>query len=1563
MAKKKKSKSSKKKEEKKVVVEEEEKEEKVAMQVEEEEDVVENMDLDDMSDDNDAVKEKNDESMETEEKEEEEEEKDTKPTNNNKNNSNNFLDCFYDLSSDVSPAKRANAARTLLQHIYHPTLKTADATYTLKRLMNGLCSGRAGARQGYASALATFLRIGCSTTGKKGDEENKCAMEYIMLDMKSSSPENDDQHMHKFIRTELLRHTSPTSSSHTKFSADNNKKSSKKSGGITASVERDYAFGRLFGISSIVRSTILSGEDVPFSVIQGYAEDLIDLYHYKNWMREPASHGLLELVSSFSSSLSYTNAVMKDLITNVIVPQLLLLSPKKKKGEQQQNQNESSISRRDLLSSYNAEQVAIAIQLQTLYYDSNSSKEEVPLPYPLETPILCVENIPYLTAALKSTSHVVHPRCHLVWGCIWSFLTTEKKKGQKNYHELRSNSPIGTEPPCDTTSYLFRHVVVKSMLGLGEGDTATTSSSSSSSSSTNSSVTHEVKALALTIVQTLLGGNSSTSSPPNTFNIHLPYKMMEDDILQSNVITKLFLDTICASGGGGKKKKKGGGGGDGNVQHMLKPMALHVLDAIVDGCYDYDDDDGEEDENENETTSSSVQRRLSISKAILTTEPRFDVRTKTSTVAELLSMGDATADGDGKKNKEVDKAVESNIKKKQKQLMDGCLSYLEEQILSCAIGSLEHQALGYLDFLVNNITKKRLITHHQEKTAAVAMDRILGFLMVGAYFDCANLKSVADHEDESKKKNNKKKKKSKSKKANDDNDEIEACEATNEILSAGLRIQEFLKKHRNEEEESAIIPHPVRVLMSSRFMSLLSDRVCAVGGGGSGGSSHQQTTGKSHSTLCILSDVTSGWDVLEKNGAVAFAKSTYKEEEEVSENNGHTLEQSKKLVKEIQIIAMDLALHSSDESNKADAKFQAKLRCATGCAALLSALSLQLLKCGKKIPDDDTSDNYDDDDDDNDDVDEEIHEATSDLVNITKDLLRIVDEGLSAVVSEGGDKDGSDEEDEENMPLATLADLCVTSLSGSLASCKLTREMVKVAWSGGLAVASAVAPASSNQDVDDTNYLVDKHVMEVLLSSVCDGKSMEEEGKEAEGDDADESDDEGIDGEEDDDGNIFSTANASELDLDESMDREEDGKNISRKKCEDKKENEDESDEELDPERLQNLLLEDSDADLSEGEDGQLEHHAGADKALAQLIKMKQDARKAGQNEREKVELSNRLRCLVLLETLFSYSNSLKGTLVPTDVMLMSLLPLLRSRRVLEKTVLSPPDEKKGHVLLSEKKALMEHLTSLLKNKICKTRATAMGSTNGQSIVDIAMEDVFCEARRSLSAAHCQCCSASLVLILKALPQPADAIKFDTVYQTAVQEWSTRQTTRLNVCLFDDLLTKLPSIGKALLVSPIAIAAKESPKTYLKSESFRLMSSIFSNASNSESEESYCIEALKSSTHDALTAIEQALKSGELLKAKRARDVLKASEHVVSFICRHGLLDISLQKTMDSLLEQYKALSKSSPSAGVKQICAKLAEDVGSELEKKQVEVGKPKSALNPTTPKSSKKKKKSKKK
>ena len=50
-----------------------------------------------------------------------------------------------------------------------------------------------------------------------------------------------------------------------------------------------------------------------------------------------------------------------------------------------------------------------------------------------------------------------------------------------------------------------------------------------------------------------------------------------------------------------------------------------------------------------------------------------------------------------------------------------------------------------------------------------------------------------------------------------------------------------------------------------------------------------------------------------------------------------------------------------------------------------------------------------------------------------------------------------------------------------------------------------------------------------------------------------------------------------------------------------------EDDVELDKDQLNNILMEDSDEDPEDI----LEHHAGADKALAKLIKMKQEARKA----------------------------------------------------------------------------------------------------------------------------------------------------------------------------------------------------------------------------------------------------------------------------------------------------------------------------------------------------------------
>ena len=54
----------------------------------------------------------------------------------------------------------------------------------------------------------------------------------------------------------------------------------------------------------------------------------------------------------------------------------------------------------------------------------------------------------------------------------------------------------------------------------------------------------------------------------------------------------------------------------------------------------------------------------------------------------------------------------------------------------------------------------------------------------------------------------------------------------------------------------------------------------------------------------------------------------------------------------------------------------------------------------------------------------------------------------------------------------------------------------------------------------------------------------------------------------------------------------------------------DNDEEELDPYRLENLLLDDSNDELTE-------HHTGADEALFQIIKMEQEARKSARMSKE----------------------------------------------------------------------------------------------------------------------------------------------------------------------------------------------------------------------------------------------------------------------------------------------------------------------------------------------------------
>ena len=133
-----------------------------------------------------------------------------------------------------------------------------------------------------------------------------------------------------------------------------------------------------------------------------------------------------------------------------------------------------------------------------------------------------------------------------------------------------------------------------------------------------------------------------------------------------------------------------------------------------------------------------------------------------------------------------------------------------------------------------------------------------------------------------------------------------------------------------------------------------------------------------------------------------------------------------------------------------------------------------------------------------------------------------------------------------------------------------------------------------------------------------------------------------------------SAANAAELDISDDENSNDGGDN-SDDDAENSTNQRDNDEEELDPSRLEINLLDDSDDELTE-------HHAGADGVLAQLIKMKQEARKSVWMTKDKAYLSGRLWCAALLE-IYLYA--------PLDCadILMTLLPMLWSIRSLERSI------------------------------------------------------------------------------------------------------------------------------------------------------------------------------------------------------------------------------------------------------------------------------------------------------
>ncbi len=593
-----------------------------------------------------------------------------------------FLDTFYGLSS-MDPQERAEAAQDMIQHcLLGPQANTKDAAYALKRLLNALCSGRAAARQGNASALVAFLKVAQETNSLQDiQKETKVSQN---KQQKQENPVVDAVVSDRiFVRNQLLAATTEPGDSR------------KKKG----SEERDYVFGRLFGILAVQKSGMLlpsnSSDDMEeiVTVSKQYISDLIQLFHFKKWMKESAAHAICMLLNSYyyasEEILPDAKAIVDRLVRERIVPELLSTT----------------------LSEFSAEQLAVAIYIQ-----SHTHCHQQKLPAPLEEAILSVETIPTLALALSETSAVTQPRTHLVWDVIWTFLTetiteTNTKASSNDVRRPRNVTPVGSESVEDVLMALIQFVVTQRLLGITLDDEAKQHGESAAGKAT-----HERRALALCIVRNLSGVEFVSSLTGRTI-LNMTPSIMENVALDSNLVRRLFIDVIGAGTATGRKGKQ--------ADHILKPFATQVLEFIVARALS-------ELENDKVDVVGSNEMCLSILRGILRCDAHFDSSTKTSTISTIL---------------------ETKTKQFDEQFWISYIQFMEREVLA------NHSA-HFVDLMYQ--AAKTLDKNTESTMAADLSKGILNFFLASAFFDCSSVETAAEESllTSAKKKKNKKKKSS-----------------------------------------------------------------------------------------------------------------------------------------------------------------------------------------------------------------------------------------------------------------------------------------------------------------------------------------------------------------------------------------------------------------------------------------------------------------------------------------------------------------------------------------------------------------------------------------------------------------------------------------------------------------------------------------------------------------------------------------------------------------------------------------------------------------------------------
>lgn len=165
-------------------------------------------------------------------------------------------------------------------------------------------------------------------------------------------------------------------------------------------------------------------------------------------------------------------------------------------------------------------------------------------------------------------------------------------------------------------------------------------------------------------------------------------------------------------------------------------------------------------------------------------------------------------------------------------------------------------------------------------------------------------------------------------------------------------------------------------------------------------------------------------------------------------------------------------------------------------------------------------------------------------------------------------------------------------------------------------------------------------------------------------------------------------------------------------------------------------------------------------------------------------------------------------------------------------------------------------------------------------------------------------------------------------------------------------------LAQVVLVAPLSTATKEARSPFLKSESFRLLGVLFGrnmDQTDPSELEKKGHESLESNSVDVLRNINTALQDEDMLKTKRAKDVLKSASKVVAFQKENP--DAAVSKELVAMKYLVDKVKDSSESSGVDSACDKLLAEIEDRLKVTKQDSGGTDKASESTSKKKKKKK------